>query len=99
MHKSGSSGEGVGRGIRKVPRSLFDSVAPEQRTSWRFRDVRDQRAFTAAQRLMDEIFVDFSDVDHSFIREFQSGGFSSRVLELALFAYHQEQRYELVRTR
>jgi len=82
-----------------VTRSLFDPVAPEGRTSRRFRDVRDLRVFTAARRLMDEIFADFPDVDHSFVREFQTAGFSPRVLELALFAYLKEEGYELDRSR
>jgi hypothetical protein len=83
----------------RMARSLFGPVAPEGRISRRFRDVRDQKAFTAARRLMDEIFVDFPDVDHSFVREFQTGGFSPRVLELALFGYLQEQGYPLDRSK
>lgn len=83
----------------RVTRSLFGPVAPEGRTSRRFRDVRDQKAFTAARRLMDEIFADFPDVDHSFVREFQTGGFSPRMLELALFGYLQEQEYVLDRSK
>jgi hypothetical protein len=47
---------------------------------------------------MDEVFADFHDVDQSFVREFQTGGFSARVFELALFAYLREQGYELDRT-
>lgn len=49
----------------RATRSLFGPVAPEGRISRRFRDVRDQKAFTAARRLMDDIFPDFPDVDHS----------------------------------
>jgi hypothetical protein len=48
---------------------------------------------------MDEIFADFPDVDGNFIREFQTGGFSPRVLELAVFAYLKEQGYTLDRAR
>lgn len=40
---------------------------------------------------MNEVFTDFHDVDKSFVREFQSAGFSARVFELALFAYLREQ--------
>jgi len=46
---------------------------------------------------MDEVFADFHDVDRSFLREFQTGGFSARVFELALFAYLREQGYEVDR--
>jgi hypothetical protein len=77
---------------------MFDLVVPETRMSRRFRDVREQKAFTAARQVMNEVFTNFPDVDHSFVREFQTGGFSPRVLELALFAYTQEQGYDLDRT-
>jgi hypothetical protein len=63
---------------RRVTRSLFDPVAPEQRISRRFRDVRDQKAFTAARRLMDEVFAGFPDVDRSFVQEFQTGAGAQR---------------------
>ncbi len=80
-----------------MSRSLFDLVVPVERASWRFRRVRDSRAFTAARRLMDEVFAGFRDVDGSFVREFQTAGFSPRVFELSLFAYLQEQGYQLDR--
>lgn len=78
-------------------RSMFDLVVPEARMSRRFRDLREQRVFTAGRQVMDEVFTDFPDVDHNFVREFQTGGFSPRILELALFAYMQEQGYDLDR--
>ena len=81
-----------------MPRSLFDRVAPEGTTSRRYRQVRDHPIYTAARRVMDEVFSNFPDVDHNFIQEFQTGGFSHRVLELALFAYLQEQGYDLDRS-
>lgn len=81
-----------------MTRSLFTPIVPEAKMNRRFRDIRDATAFTAARRLMDEIFADFPDVDHNFVREFQTGGFSPRVLELAVFAYLKEQGYHLDRT-
>lgn len=81
-----------------MTRSLFDPVVPEAKMNRRFRDVRDTRAFAAARQLMDEVFADFPDVDHNFVREFQTGGFTPRVLELAVFAYLKEQGYDLDRT-
>jgi hypothetical protein len=47
---------------------------------------------------MDEVFAGFRDADGSFVREFQTAGFSPRVFELALFAYLQEQGYDLDRS-
>jgi hypothetical protein len=93
---AGRQGNEVG-GDCMVARSLFDLVVPEGRLSRRFRDFRRQEVFTAGRQVMDEIFADFPDVDHNFAKEFQTGGFSPRVLELALFAYLQEQGYDLDR--
>jgi len=41
--------------------------------------------------MMREVFSDFIDKDSSFVREFQTGGFSARVFELAIFAYFREK--------
>ncbi|MCO8306816.1 hypothetical protein NI939_29415 [Streptomyces sp. RKCA-744] len=81
-------------------RSLFDLARKMtlEKASREFRDFRQAHAYTAARRLMDETFADFPDIDHSFVREFQSAGFSARVLELALFAALREQGKELDRT-
>jgi hypothetical protein len=81
-----------------MTRSLFDLVVPIEATSREFRHIREYAGFTAARRLMDEVFAGFQDVDHSFVREFQTGGFSPRVFELALFAYLKEQGYDLDRS-
>jgi len=72
-------------------RDLFKPVVTSSKLNPTFVDVLRSRTFQAARELMNEIFVEFHDVDHSFIREFQTAGFSARVFELALFAYIQEQ--------
>jgi hypothetical protein len=54
-------------------------------------------AFTAARRLMDEVFAEFPDVDHSFVNELQTGGFLPRVFDLALFCVPREQNPPLDR--
>jgi hypothetical protein len=82
-----------------MPRSLFDLVVPIEAASRDFRQIREHARYIAARRLMDEVFAEFPDVDHSFVREFQTGGFSPRVFELALFAYLREQGYDLDRSR
>ena len=47
---------------------------------------------------MNALFAKFTDVDGSFVREFPTGGFSTRVFELALFAYLQEHDLDLDRS-
>lgn len=79
-------------------KSLFDLVIPAERGNPRFLHAQSAPAFTAARRLMDEVFADFQDVDHSFVKEFQTGGFSPRVFELALFCALREQDLPLDRT-
>lgn len=81
-------------------RSLFGPVAKlsDHATDARFRLVRDDHIHQATRRLMDETFAAFHGADRSFIREFQTAGFSPRVFELALFAALQEQGRTLERT-
>ena len=47
---------------------------------------------------MNAIFADFNDVDRTFVKMFQTTGFSPRVFELAVFAYLEEQHLEIDRT-
>lgn len=79
-------------------KSLFDLVVPAERVNRRFLGLTSSPCFLAARRLMDEVFAEFTDVDHSFAKEFQTGGFSPRVFELALFAALREQHLALDRT-
>lgn len=81
-----------------MTRDLFDPVVSLETTHPLFRVMLDSPRFEAARHLMNLIFADFRDVDKSFIQEFQTGGFSPRVFELALFAYLQEQDLELDRS-
>lgn len=83
-----------------MPRSLFDRLPKlsDEATDTRFRMVRDSHVHQATRRLMDETFAVFHGADRSFVREFQTGGFSPRVLELALFGALQEQGHVLERT-
>ncbi|MFD5548694.1 hypothetical protein ACFWJQ_18395 [Streptomyces goshikiensis] len=76
-----------------MPSSLFERVrkVSDEVTDPRFRLVRDHHIHQATRRLMDEAFTTFHGADRSFIREFQTTGFSPRVLELTLFAALHEQ--------
>ncbi|MGV9967613.1 hypothetical protein ACWDU3_27300 [Streptomyces olivaceus] len=74
-----------------MTRDLFAAVVPDKQTHHLFQRVRSGTAHMAARQLMNEVFADFHDVDKSFVREFQSAGFSARVFELALFAYLRER--------
>jgi hypothetical protein len=84
--------------MAKTARDLFAPVVPVGQLNRMFRDVALQPGREAARALINAIFANFSDVDRSFIREFQTAGFSARVFELALFAYIDEQNLDLDRT-
>ncbi len=56
-----------------------------------FRAIRDSESHVAARGLMDRIFTEYVDKDDSFVREFQTQGFSARVWELSIFGYLGEQ--------
>jgi hypothetical protein len=79
-------------------RDLFTPVVPLEITHPLFRGMKDGPGHEAARQMMNLVFANFHDVDKSFIREFQTGGFSARVFELSLFAYLQEQGLELDRS-
>ncbi|WP_406426622.1 hypothetical protein [Streptomyces sp. NBC_00147] len=83
-----------------MPSSLFERVrkVSDEVTDPRFRVLRDHHIHQATRRLMDETFATFRGADRSFVREFQTGGFSPRVLELALFAALHEQGHSLEHT-
>ncbi|WP_406364876.1 hypothetical protein [Streptomyces sp. NBC_01546] len=74
-----------------MSRDLFAPIVTDKQAHHLFQRVRTGAPHAAARRLMNEVFADFHDVDKSFVREFQTGGFSARVFELALFAYLREQ--------
>jgi hypothetical protein len=83
---------------RKASRDLFTPVVSVDNLDESFRDVALQPGHEAAQAMINTVFANFHDVDHSFVREFQTAGFSARVFELALFAYIEEQNLALDRT-
>lgn len=76
-------------------RDLFQLRVPEDRANPSFLAVAREPAYLAARRLMNNVFSDFVDRDHSFIVEFQTDGFHARVWELSLFAFLFAAKFEL----
>jgi len=81
-----------------MKRSLFKPVTKPEKLDKHFQAVSTLQTYSAARKLMDEVFTDFTDIDGSFIREFQTEGFSPRLFELALYAYLREHGYALDRS-
>jgi hypothetical protein len=78
--------------------SLVNLQVPLLKTHELFQRLVDGDALAAARAFMDVVFAEFRDVDGNFVRELQTGGFSARVFELALFAYLREHGLELDRS-
>ena len=79
-------------------RNLFTPIAPAQKLDPLFVETAQGISHEAARTLMNALFENFRDVDGNFIWNFQTTGFSARVLELAVFAYIEEQDLQLDRT-
>jgi hypothetical protein len=79
-------------------RELFTPAVKPDKLNPLFSGLVNAPGHQAARELMKQVFADFRDVDHNFVREFQTGGFSARVFELALFAYIQQQGLALNRS-
>lgn len=75
--------------FRRLPR------LPESNLSPLFREIRDRRADIAARGFLDRVFSEYVDKDKSFVREFQTQGFSARIWELSVFGYLAERHYVL----
>ncbi|MFD9680565.1 hypothetical protein ACFWAD_11860 [Rhodococcus sp. NPDC059969] len=84
--------------MTKSNRDLFKPVVSPTKLDPQFAELMQNLRFEAARVIMNEEFANFHDIDHSFVREFQTGGFSARVFELALFAYTREKGLTLDRT-
>jgi len=74
---------------------LFKEVLPESQTNPLFRIVRDEASQSPTRRLMNRVFQDWPNRRREFRRDFQTGGFSARTWELALFAYMAERDYTI----
>ncbi|MEV4072010.1 hypothetical protein [Nonomuraea fuscirosea] len=73
-----------------MERDLFKPIVSAEKSHHLYRRLAQGATHAAARRLMNEKFSEFIDIDRSFVREFQTAGFSARVFELALFSYLQE---------
>lgn len=78
-----------------VQKDLFSAVVDESKLNHLFLRIRDTPDRGSAREMMQEVFSQFIDKDKSFVREFQTAGFSARVFELAMFAYFLEAGVEL----
>lgn len=88
-----SQGDGVKNGI-----DLFAPIVDKSRIHPYFDIVNTKPTHIAAKALISEIAPHFYDVDGNFVEQFQTQGFDSRLWELFLFCYFNEEHLHIDRT-
>jgi len=77
----------VSRGL-----DLFTPIVPIEKLHPYFVHLIRESAFLPARELIRNMMPHFIDVDGNFVEQFQTTGFDSRLWELCLFAYFNEER-------
>lgn len=77
---------------------LFTPVVDKSRFHPYFEIVNTMPTYTAAKALISEIAPHFYDVDGNFVEQFQTQGFDSRLWELFLLCYFNEEGLAIDRT-
>ncbi|WP_319402329.1 hypothetical protein [uncultured Anaeromusa sp.] len=77
---------------------LFSPVVDESRFHPYFDIVNTKPSHSAAKALISEIAPHFYDIDGNFVEQFQTQGFDSRLWELFLFCYFNEEWLQINRT-
>lgn len=70
---------------------LFSYKVKKSKLDKYFEFISQSRAHSAARNVINEIMPYFFDVDGNFIEQFQTQGFDSRLWELYLFSYFNEE--------
>jgi hypothetical protein len=72
---------------------LFTPIVPEEKLHPYFSHLRNGIAFTPARELIKEMMPHYTDIDGNFVEQFQTSGFDSRLWELCIFAYLNEEKF------
>ena len=80
-----------------VPVDLFKPVVSLEKMHPQFHRFLEYSNWAPATRILEEMMNHFSDVDGNFVEQFQTTGFDSRLWELYLFAYINEENLFLHR--
>lgn len=70
--------------------SAFHIVVPREKLSKSYAHILDHPGFSAARRMIDEIWQHHEDIDGNFLEQMQTSGFDARIWELYLFAALRE---------
>lgn len=77
--------------------NLFDLVVKASRLHPYFKYINENPAHSSAKKLISEIMPHFIDIDGNFVEQFQTSGFNSRLWELYLFCYFNEEKLKINR--
>jgi hypothetical protein len=70
---------------------MFNPIVAKKIQNKYFTGFHSHRVYEPGRQMISNIFNKMGDQDGNFIKDFQSGGFSGRLLELFLFKFFEEQ--------
>lgn len=82
---------------KKLVKDLFIPKVKESKLNRYFRFIAKSPTHSAARNVINEIMPHFFDVDGNFVEQFQTTGFDSRLWELYLFCYFNEEGLQIDR--
>lgn len=82
---------------KRIVDDLFMPRAKISKLNPYFRIIAKSPAHSAARNVINEIMPHFFDVDGNFVQQFQTTGFDSRLWELYLFCYFNEEGLQINR--
>ncbi len=78
---------------------LFTPVVPPEKQHLYFSKLSQEDAFVPAKAVINELMPHFTDIDGNFVEQFQSTGFDSRLWELYINTYLNEEQLFIDRER
>ena len=75
---------------------IFKHVVSEEKLSKTFQILENYPPMTAAKNIIEAIAFEMIDIDGNFIQQFQTTGFSSRIWEMFLYKFIQENGFKFI---
>lgn len=89
--------ENLNKPKRKILEDLFVPIVKQSKLDPYFQVISKSPAHSAARNVINELIPHFFDVDGNFVQQFQTTGFDSRLWELYLFCYFNEEKLQINR--
>jgi hypothetical protein len=78
-----------------MPTNLFEPLFDEAELDSNFKHIVSNDYYECAKGIINEIFNSWGGIDHHFISEFQTSGFSARLWELYLFTTFRSLKFDI----